>query len=284
MRFENVFFVLAVLFLSCKRQSTADLSAHVEAKTELNVSYGAEPRQKMDIYLPKGRNASSTITVVMIHGGGWVGGDKSEFTPFIDTIRKRLPDWAVININYRLSDGSSNLFPTQERDVKSALEYLYRKRDEYGISDKFVLMGGSAGGHLALLHAYKYTTPVKVAAVVDFFGPTDLVDLYENPPSGLITQLALQAIGGTPAEKPDLYRESSPIHYVTSASPPTIVLQGGADELVPARQSEMLVNKLTEKGVVNQYVFYPEENHGWGAEKMGDSFDKITSFLKANVK
>ena len=64
------------------------------------------------------------------------------------------------------------------------------------ISDKFVLLGASAGGHLSLLHAYKYTTPVKIKAVVDFFGPTDLVDMYNNPASIFAPPAAIAAVVG----------------------------------------------------------------------------------------
>lgn len=273
-----------ILFSSCKKDtSSGNTPPLVPEKTELNVAYGTDAAQKMDIYLPAGRSTSATKVIILIHGGGWTQGDKADFTSYVDTLKKRIPGYAIFNINYRLATGSANFFPTQENDVKAAIEFIYGKRNEYLISDKFVLLGASAGGHLSLLHAYKYTTPVKIKAIVDFFGPTDLVDMYNNPPNPLIPLLLLQVTGGIPASLPAMYQQSGPINYVTAQSPPTIMLHGGADIVVSYTQSVLLKNKLQSFGVVNQYVFYPTENHGWTGPNLTDSFDKITAFLNANV-
>ena len=202
----------------------------------------------------------------------------------MDTLKKRLPAYAIININYRLATGTSNLFPTQENDVKAAIEFIYSKRTEYAISDKFVLLGTSAGGHLSLLHAYKYSTPVKIKAVIDFFGPTDLVDMYNNPASILASPAALAAVvGATPTTNLTLYQQSSPINFVVATSPPTLILQGGVDVVVSPSQSAALAAKLQTFGVVHQYVLYPTENHGWSGANLIDSFNKIDAFLAANV-
>lgn len=277
--------LLAFVFSSCIKESKTNQSTDPKQPfIQKNVSYGTDPLQKLDVYLPANRSTSSTKTMVLVHGGGWNEGDKADFEPFIDSIQKRLPDWAIININYRLANGTTNLFPTQEEDMKSAIQFLYDKRSAYHISNRFVLLGASAGGHLVCLQAYKYDSPVKVSAVVDFFGPTDLIDFYNNPAIDEVPYLMMAVTGGTPTTKRDLYEKSSPINYVTAQSPPTIILQGGADILVPARQSEMLKDKLSSQGVANRYVFYPNENHGWGGAILTDSFNKIAEFLSENVK
>src|SRR6218665_1017571 len=87
------------------------------ASTQLNVAYGSDAAQKADIYLPANRSITSTKVMIMIHGGAWSGGDKTDFSQFVDTLKHRLPDYAIVNINYRLASGSNNLFPTQENDV-----------------------------------------------------------------------------------------------------------------------------------------------------------------------
>lgn len=275
----------AFILYSCKKEkSNNPPPATVAEKTELNVAYGTNAAQKMDVYLPAGRSTSTTKVIILIHGGGWSTGDKSDFTVYVDTLKRRLPGFAIININYRLASGTSNLFPTQENDVNAAVSFIYGKRNEYAISDKFVLLGNSAGGHLSLLQAYKYSSPVKIKAVVDFYGPTDLVDMYNNPASIFAPPAALAAVvGGTPITNPVMYQQSSPINFVTAQSPPTIILQGGADILVAPSQSSALNNKLQTFGVTKQYVFYPAENHGWVGSTLTDSFDKITAFLNANV-
>jgi dipeptidyl aminopeptidase/acylaminoacyl peptidase len=136
---------------------------------------------------------------------------------------------------------------------------------------------------LALLHAYKYTSPVKIKAVVDFFGPTELTQFYNNPPNPLVPFLLLNVTGATPATNPTLYQQSSPLTYVTVASSPTIILQGGADIVVSPSQSTLLRDRLQTLGVAHQFVFYPNGGHGdWDAVTYTDAFNKIEAFLKTH--
>jgi acetyl esterase/lipase len=274
--------VLPCLIIASCQKDPAMEEAN-SAKTELNVAYASDPQQKMDIYLPAGRSTATTKVIILIHGGGWNQGDKADFNIYVDTLKKRLPGYAIFNINYRLATGTANFFPSQELDVKAAIDFIYNKRTEYKISDKFVLLGASAGGHLSLLHAYKYSSPVKIKAVVDFFGPTDLTALYTNPPNPLIPALLIQVTGGTPTTHAAIYQQSNPLNFITAQSPPTIILHGGVDIVVPFSQSVLLDTKLQQEGVTHQYVFYPTENHGWVGANLVDSFDKITAFLNANV-
>ncbi len=277
-------FLPVLLIISCKKD-TEPSSGTIPAESRTNVSYGTDPLQKMDYFLPAGRNSNTTKVIILVHGGGWTQGDKADFNSFIDTLKKRLPGYAIFNINYRLAASPGiNIFPTQENDVKAAVNYIYGKRNDYWISDKFVMLGASAGGHLSLLHAYKYTSPVKIKAVVDFFGPTDLIDMYNNPASILAPPALLAGVtGGTPVSDPLIYSHSSPVTYANSQSPPTIILHGGLDPLVSPSQSEMLKNLLQAGGVIHEYVFYPTELHGWGGANMVHSFDRIQAFLTANV-
>jgi acetyl esterase/lipase len=285
---QQLLFIAAatVIITSCKKSSTDNNTTNpAVAQSYSNVSYGTDAAQKMDIYLPANRSTVTTKSMIIIHGGAWSTGDKADLNAFIDTLKRRQPDYAIFNINYRLATGTANFFPTQENDVKAAVEFIYSKRSEYLISDKFVLNGQSAGAHLALLHAYKYTTPVKIKAVIDFFGPSDMVDLYNNPGMVPAATIAL-IVGATPTSNATLYQQSSPINFVTAQCSPTIILQGGADPLVNATtQSLALKNKLVTAGAVNQYVFYPTGGHGdWNAATFTDAFNNIQTFLAANVQ
>lgn len=261
-------------------------TGNVPEKTMNNVAYGTDPLQKMDIYLPANRSTATKV-MILIHGGGWTTGDKADFAVFMDTLKKRIPDYAIFNINYRLAVlPATNPFPAQELDVKAAVEFIYGNRSSYLVSDKFVLMGASAGGHLSLLHAYKHQSVVKVKAVVDFFGPTNMVAMYNdyaiNPPA----QLGIVALmSGTPVSNPTLYAQSSPLTFATPTACPTIILQGATDPLVNAvTQSQALRDKLTLAGVVNQYVPYPGGHGDWDAATYTDAFNKIQAFLAANVQ
>ena len=274
-----VFYCFLFLLLSCQKEDYS-----LPAQTKLNVAFGTDSLQKMDVYLPAGRNMNSTKVMIMIHGGAWSTGDKSELNVYIDTLKKRLPDYAIFNINHRLSNGTTIFFPTQENDVKAAIEFIAGKSGEYNVSQKIVLLGVSSGAHLALLQGYKHNSSGNVKAIVDFFGPTDLIDLYNNPASPFIPPSTIaQIVGATPTTNLTLYQESSPINYVTAQSPPTIILHGGLDPLVSPSQSVSLDNKLQMFGVIHQYVFYPTELHGWSGPNLTDSFNKIEVFLAANV-
>jgi acetyl esterase/lipase len=280
---KNTFIYLfaLLLFVSCKKKDAQlagdDLSV---AKTTLNVSYGSDPRNIMDVYLPTNRSTATTPVMILIHGGGWVEGSKNDLDGYLEVLKRNGPEYAVFNINYRLAGNGQNLFPAQELDVKKCIEFIYSKRSEYNISDKFVLLGASAGGHLALLHAYKYTTPVKVKAVVSFFGPTDLTAFYNNPPNIFIPITLQNVTGTTPLLNPLLYQNSSSVSFVSTTSCPTLLLQGGNDPLVPASQAELLKAKLAAAGVPHQYVLYPTGGHGdWDAATYADAFIKIDAFL-----
>lgn len=285
-RFLGVIIVSTVLF-SCQKEQSSENSS-VAAATFLNVTYGTDPLQNMDIYLPAGRSVSLTKVIVMIHGGAWASGDKSELTPFVDSFKRRLPDYAIFNINYRLSAAPSNLFPTQENDVKAAMEFIAGKSALYAISDKFALIGASAGGHLALLQGYKYAGPIKPKVVASLSGPTDLVDMYSNPVGGnpVLSILLATAIGKTLTQDPQLYANSSPVNFITSVSPATILLHGSDDPLVSATQATSAKDKLVAANVTNQYVLYGGAGHidTWGDLVLFDSFNKIQAFLIANVQ
>ncbi|RYF86063.1 MAG: alpha/beta hydrolase [Chitinophagaceae bacterium] len=249
-----------------------------------NVHYGKDGLQIMDIFLPVHRSVHHTKSLILIHGGGWISGSKAEFSAHIDSFKKRLPDYAIFNFNYRLVNGG-NLFPTQENDVKAAIDFIVSNAGKYHVNkDKFVLLGVSAGAHLSLLQAYKYHNP-KILAVVDYFGPTDLLAMYQNPWHPLVP-LALQMITGTtPQKNRELFASSSPVTFVSPQSPPTLILHGGKDEIVDVSQSKALAAKLEEAGVVHQLEIYPSERHGhWYGNALISSFDHIEKFLKQHVK
>lgn len=279
---QLLFLFVIVLLVSCKKNDSVDQSS---AKTITNVSYGTDASQKMDVYLPAGRNSDSTKLMILVHGGAWISGDKSDFASFIPVIQQRFPGYAVANINYRLANTISNHFPTQENDMKAVIDFLIQKSAEYQVSQKFILLGASAGAHMSLLQAYKYSSP-KILAVIDFFGPTDMVDLYNFYSSSANNQTLFQLLmSGTPSSNAGLYSQSSPINFVTSQSSPTIIFHGTADDVVPISESTDLKNKLSSFGVPNQMTSYPNVGHEiWPANVMNDVYNKMEQFIKTNVR
>jgi acetyl esterase/lipase len=271
------------IITSCQRNehvfAKEDLS---QPKTIPDVSYGKDTAQRMDIYLPANRSVDATKSIILIHGGGWNSGSKNDFLTYIDSFRRRMPDYAIFNLDYRLVNGN-NLFPTQEHDVKSAMDFIVSNSSAYHINkNKLVLLGASAGGHLALLQGYKYNTP-KVAAIVDFFGPTDLLAMFEKPWHPYVPFVLQMITGTTPMQNPSLYQHSSPINYVSTHSAPTLILHGSNDNIVNVSQSKSLKAKLDQVGITNELVIYQGKSHGWNGATLSNSFDRIESFLKTNV-
>lgn len=250
-----------------------------------NVAYGEAAAQKMDVYLPANRSAKTPV-IVLIHGGAWMNGDKSSFNEAVSALQKRLPEYAIFNINYRLATyHGQNVWPTQMDDVSSAVQFIKDKSAEYIIDPgSMVMMGASSGAHLGMLQAYKFNTDNSVRAVVDLFGPTDLAYIFTEapyPPVRLMLNLFLK---GTPDTNPDAYRGASPLHQVTKQSPPTIIFHGEADNTVPIVQSEELYKKLQEAGVKSEFVRYQNEGHSWRGKNLEDTYDKLVSFLRKHVK
>ncbi len=237
----------------------------------------------MDIYLPANRSKDSTKILFLIHGGGWVGGDKTDFAEAVTFFKVNLPYYAIVNINYRLAAlPAQNIWPTQLTDVNSAFSFLESKATEYKISPNKIAVGGaSAGGHLALLKAYKNNSG-NIKTVVDLFSPTDMADLYSfNVSYQTLLTLFMQ---GTPLTNVTNYYNASPLNFVNSNVPPTIIFHGGIDATVPIRQSDSLNNRLTNAGVIKQYHIYPTEGHGWNGTNATDTYSKMLNFIKQNMQ
>ena len=278
-------FFAATLMVSCKKDDAAETNNTAQLDIK-DVAYGNDALQKMDVYLPEGRSTANTYALIMIHGGSWAGGDKADFNTDIATVRSQLGNYAIFNINYRLANGSSITLPQLTADIDAAYNFIAGKGAEYNINTtKLALMGASAGGHLALLKAYKANTDSRIKAVVDLFGPVDMAWMYNNHPQPAFSQLVIgNLMGTTPTGNPALYSNGSPINFVTASVPPTIIFHGTADQVVPINESERLQVKLQTAGVIHQYITYPGEQHGWTGTNLTDTYNKAIAFIKQYVK
>lgn len=248
------------------------------------VSYGSDSAQNMDVYLPSGRDTSTTKVVIFIHGGSWSSGDKSEFNEAITAIRTQLPDYALFNINYRLANNNKNKFPAAIDDVQSAINFIVTKAGEYTVNaNKICLIGASAGAHLALLYSYKNNSDKRVKAVIDLFGPTDLTDLYNNHPVPAASRPVLvNFFGTTPVGNKELYLSANPISFVTTAVP-TKIFHGTADIVVPIDQSNRLKTALQANNIKVEMTSYSGEGHGWYGANLLDTYAQAVKFIKENV-
>ncbi len=284
---RNFFGIIFIIFLSgCSNESVEkevvvdglDPSKYYE---ELNIEYGDDINQKFDLYLPANRSTSTKI-MVLVHGGGWVSGDKSDLNPVKDLIRFDLPNLAIVNINYRLADANNKPYPMQIEDITSIINYLKENKSKYIISEDIGFIGTSAGAHLSLLWSYAFDTNKKVDMVCSIVGPTNFTDpAYLNNTSPEL-QAILNLFGGE-LSIPFL-EEASPFHQLTAEAPPTILFYGGQDPLIPTTQGTDLRDKLQNLGVTHEFTLYENEGHGWEGLNFLDTWTKLKVFTNNHLK
>lgn len=260
----------------------------VDAVTVIDYPYGPDPKMKMDLYLPGGRSTASTRTLVLIHGGGWTFGDKADLNPYIDSFKKVLPGWAIININYPLIDIATGAhhYPAQTGYIRRAMDTVKKNMTAWLISDKFGMWGSSAGANLALMHSYTQNTDGLVKAVGNHMGPTDLRDCWVNPagPDTRITVINYTGILIPNIFQADAYDWGSPAYMLTNNAPPTITFHGTNDILVGISQARLLKDKLILKNIPYEHYEYTGLGHDiWPPEKLSDMFTKLGIFMTARV-
>jgi len=268
------------LFIAGCQKQIDDTQNPVEAnvyKEIKNEPYGSDSAEKADLYLPAGRNTATTKVAILLHGGAWSTGDKTDLNDFIRTVQLKYPELAIVNMNYRLA-GPANLHPAQINDIKKLLDYLDSKSSTWGIGNNYAIGGVSAGAHLALLYSYKYDVAKKIKVVLSVVGPTYFLDPYyvNNP---LYQPIVLNFIG-KPISDSASYRDASPAWVVAAGAPPTYMAYGGLDPLVPVANPVLLDQKLTALNVPHQYDFFPTESHEFTTPTYDTVARKMVAFLK----
>ena len=182
---------MLLVIVGCKKNDPPAYQIEAEAKTMLNVAYGNDAKQKMDVYLPANRTSNTGI-IILVHGGSFIGGDKNDLTTQARYLA--ISGYAVINVNYRLVDGTGLLTQNPSRiestvkikdqvtDISSIVDYAIANAKDWVVnSDRIVLIGHSAGASLALLYSYDLRNDSKVKAVSNLAGALDLV--FTNIPN-----------------------------------------------------------------------------------------------------
>jgi len=274
----------------------------------------------LDLYLPGpgSRPGQAWPVVLFLHGGGWGLGSRTEVGPVFDDwqpsffVRLAQAGFAVASADYRLT-GEAH-FPAQLHDAKAAVRWLRRNAGEYGLAgERIVAWGASAGGHLAALLGLTGDVPglegsvgeerlpgpaaaalterpavsSKVAAVVDWYGPADLLsmddqsdgtgpfrhDSPESPESRLI--------GGRLSDLPGLAQMASPVSHVWPGAPPFLIMHGTADRAVPLAQSQSLAGALAVAGRPAETAWIDGSDHMWlGAPDVEEIFATSVDFAR----
>ena len=271
------------------------LPAGVVVHRDLAYVSGGHPRQVLDLYLPDLGHA--TPLIIWIHGGAFRMGSKEDHVPF-EMLEQ---GYAIASLNYRLSQHAR--FPAQIEDCKAAVRWLRAHADTYGLDLlRFASWGESAGGHLAAMlgtagHERSFEVGEHldrsscVQAVLDFFGPTDFLQMdAQRLPEGMVHDAAdspeSQLVGGPIQERPAKVARANPVTYVTPEAPPFLIVHGDRDPLVPYGQSLLLVDALRAAGVpVTFYTVVGAGHGGFDDPQIGSLVQSfLGTYLKASAK
>ncbi len=215
---------------------------------------------KLDLYMPK--SATPVPFVVVIHGGGWDSGDRSQLPELNRHLAVR--GIAVATVDYSLAPKWK--WPAQREDVLDAIAFLQKNANRLGLdANRWVILGRSAGGQIAECVALD-SPPAGLCGCIAFYAPSDLDFAYRlADPHDLLEsqQLLINYLGGTPDEKPQAYADASALRYVSSHSVPTLLLHGPDDPLVWYRHNERLQAAMNAKGVRCEFLSLPLATHGF---------------------
>ena len=248
------FYAIALSFLQLNSCSSTDevikeeTQQSVPASSEKDVPYGENPQQTYDIYLPADRSVKKTKTLIIVHGGSWVSGDKADLDGFVSFSQEAFPDYAVVNMNYRLSNGTTvPAFPNQINDVDAVIKKLTGLKKELNINGEFAFMGFSAGAHLATLYDYSYDTNNQVKTVINIVGPVDFTDPYYTNNTNF--QKFLDGLVDKDAYPTDANTAAllSPVEQVSEQSSPTINFYGNQDQLVAIKSINTFRSRIERK-------------------------------------
>ncbi|MCY4566812.1 MAG: alpha/beta hydrolase [Candidatus Poribacteria bacterium] len=269
-----LFFVVVTLVLTQRRGAaeTPKVPDGVTVYRDLGYVTDGHERQKLDLYVPD--TGENLPLLIWVHGGAWRGGDKTHYNPkeYLEA------GYAGASINYRLSQHA--IFPAQIEDVKAAVRWLRANAETYRLDpNRFAAWGSSAGGHLVAMLGTtgdvaefevgeNLGVSSRVQAVVDYFGPTDFLQMdAQSLPDGLVHDAPdspeSQLVGGPIQEHKDRVARANPITYVSKDDPPILIIHGDQDKLVPYHQSVLLHDALEEAGVLVTLYRVEGGGHGW---------------------
>ncbi len=275
----------------------ASSSPAQEVEQHPNLTYRTVGDRALQVDLAKPAGDGPFPAIVFVHGGGWRRGNRARYRTEIVEAAKR--GYVAITVTYRLTepkDGkATNPFPVAVHDVKAAVRWLRANAEKYGVDPKRVgATGGSAGGHLSLMLG---TTDAKddlegdggyadrtsrVQAVVNVFGPTEMPALGKA--SGGAAPILVSFLGGTNADKPAVWKQASPVTFVTKDDPPTLTIHGADDRLVPVEQAHLLDKAMKAVGVTHELLVLEGQGHGFRGDANEKARKAMYAFFDEHLK
>jgi acetyl esterase/lipase len=247
---------------------------------EANIPYGQYKETVLDVMQPKAAPTGKRPGVIVIHGGGWVGGTKEGHSQET-CLRYVEKGFVCTDVEYRLAKVAPA--PAAVTDVLDAARWFESNAKKYKVDTRrIVVTGGSAGGHLSLMvgmtpNSAKLGPAAKIAAVVNFYGITDVADQLGGP------NMRDYAVTWVPEQtgRQELARRVSPMTYVRKSLPPILTIHGDADETVPYEHGVKLTKALRDAGADAELVSVPQGRHGFPKAKEDEIYEHdIWPFLK----
>ncbi len=258
----------------------------VEVVRDLEYAQPKGVSLKLDLYRPSAKPSAPMPLVIWVHGGGWRNGTKAN-CPAAWLATK---GYAVASLDFRLLP--DHPWPAQIEDPVTALRWLRKESAKYGYdAERSAAMGGSSGGHVVALWGTLTLPPEdKVKAVVDWYGPTDLLTMPPNVLSEKRTRAELAKangallLGGIVMDQPEKAKAVSALHQVTKDDVPFLIMHGTADTSVPVDQSERLHAALKAAGVESTLKLLPGAGHGGKEFDSTESRALILAFLEKHLR
>ena len=283
-----VFFCVGCTYADNKTDGKNDLVNHPtqsNARLIQNVAYGLNSSQQLDIYFPDSSKKNNR-TIVYVHGGAWYAGDKTEAKHWAKYFQNI--GYTFVCINYRLTHTQENyIHPAQIHDIDAAINFILSKSIEWEIqNDKLIIMGASAGGHLALLYAYKYNYDKKIKLGISLCGILDLTDksllkadLGDMNGGSMVSWY----IGDTITNKVEQWKRASPLYNISQTSVPTFFVHGKKDEIIPYEQSVKAYKLLQNLKIASRLILLDSVDHDLLSINLTEEFNEIHKFITINL-
>src|ERR1700757_2948651 len=228
---SGLLWLLFVTLITLSSPAFSELSNNVQVESDVVYGKAGGQRLLLDIYRPAGPK-KVLPAIVLVHGGGWSGGDKRDFRDLAMSLSQS--GYACFSINYRLVTKAGNKYPAQLDDVQRAVRWIRANASKYGVDPNHIgALGASGGGHLVSLLGTMDTRnnsdpalaqySSRVTCVVDMFGPVDLTVRFPVLPKANVEGIVVRLIGKARARAPKSYRNASPLFHINKKTVPFLI-------------------------------------------------------------
>ena len=241
-----------------------------------DISYGDKESNKFDLYVPKDNSKENYGLIVYLHAGGFTSGDKSDDTSMLEWLCSKGYVTAGINYTLRTNENNASVY-SQSMEIKEAMPVVVEEAKKLGYNlNEMVISGGSAGGTLAMLYAYRDAeeSPIPVKMMFEMVGPSSFFaedwDTYGlNKSNEAAAGLFGVMLGGEidkdkigTSELQEIMKPISAYTWVNENSVPSVIAYGKYDKVCPFKTARHLVNALEDNNVDYKYFEAPHSGHG----------------------